>query len=330
MSHPIVPRTNSETGPGLPADILGAFIGRLRATGHSASQISALRRGARHFLTWLCLCGIAVASVDDAALCAFSRHDCNCPDMKEERHERPASDGRRIITGALKPVQFLEDQGRIPHPGGLDANLRHLDGFMARCKEEGHGPDPLQKHRSSCQHILTWLHRPRIPVTEVSAETPELFLRHDRVCPGTRKSPRRQDSGARCEHPFRRFPQHLGETGAASAPVMTPEPETDPATAPFEAWLRRHRGIGESSVRRHSRQAAMPAADLGPDPGSYDAALLRRYAGVSRGFAGKLAGVPCACVCVASRRRTGAHRRWPPPGGWLPCRAASAPKRSGM
>lgn len=295
MNHPIVPKTLSGTGPGLLIDILCAFIEFLRSAGFSASQTSTLRLGAQHFLTWLDLYGIVVEAIDDAVLCAFHRHDCHCPGMEGERQKIRASERCRNMTGALKLVQFLEDQGRIPHPEELDANQRHLDGFIARCKEEGYGPDSLQKYRSSCQHILIWLHRSRISITEVDAETLERFLRHDCVCPGTRKSPCLRDSGAHYEYPFRRFIQHLEEMGTASVPVMTPEPETDPAMAPFEEWLRRHRGISEKSIHRHSRQAAVLVADLGPDPHSYDAAgiravLLRHYAGVSRSFAGKLAG----------------------------------------
>ena len=295
MPHPTVTTARSETGSGLLSDILGAFIAYLRAACFSASQIAALRLGAQHFLTWLDLCEIALGSVDDAVLCAFRRHDCHCPGMEGERQRMLALGKRGFMTGALKLVQFLEAQGRIPHPGELDANLHHLEGFIARCKEQGYGPGSLQKYRSSCQHILIWLHRSRISITEVDAETLERFLRHDCVCPGNRKSPCQRDSGERYEYPFRCFLQHLDETGTVSVQAMTPEPETDLAMAPFEAWLRRHRGISEKSAHQHCHQAAMLVADLGPDPRSYDAAgiravLLRHYAGVSRSFAGKLAG----------------------------------------
>ncbi len=295
MNHLTVTTARSETGSGLLSDILGAFTGYLCAACLSANHISMLRLGARHFLTWLDLCGIAFESIDDAVLCAFRRHDCHCPGMEGERQKMLASGNRGFMTGALKLVQFLEDQGRIPHPGELDANLHHLEGFIARCKEQGYGANPLQKYRSSCQHILIWLHRSRISITEVDAETLERFLRHDCVCPGNRKRRCPRDSGARYEYPFRRFLQHLDETGTVPVPVMTPEPETDLAMAPFEAWLRRHRGISEKSAHQHCHQAAMLVADLGPDPRSYDAAgirevLLQHYAGVSRSFAGKLAG----------------------------------------
>ena len=93
---------------------------------------------------------------------------------------------------------------------------------------------------------------------------------------------------------IRSFVQYLDATDVVSVQKMMPEPDAGPAMGPFEEWLRHYRGIGEGTIFRHSRQAAMLVADLGPDPRSYDAAgireaLLGRYDGVSSSFAGKLA-----------------------------------------
>ena len=81
-----------------------------------------------------------------------------------------------------------------------------------------------------------------------------------------------------------------------SVETITPEPETDTdlLLRPFEEWFRYHRGIGEQSIRNHSRRVATLVLALGPDPRSYDAAgireaLLSHYAGVSRGGAAHLA-----------------------------------------
>ncbi len=74
MSHPTVPKTLSENGPGLPTCILGASFEFPRAEGCSASQISSRRLGARPILNWLDFCGGAVGSIDAAVLCAFRRY----------------------------------------------------------------------------------------------------------------------------------------------------------------------------------------------------------------------------------------------------------------
>ena len=116
------------------------------------------------------------------------------------------------------------------------------------------------------------------------------FLRHDCVCPGPFRSPRPRLRGGRYEYPFLTFLQYLAEISVVSVETITPEPETDTdlLLRPFEEWLRYHRGIGEQSIRNHSRGVAMLVSALGPDPRSYDAAgireaLLSHYAGVSRG-----------------------------------------------
>ena len=294
MNHPTSPMVCSEAGIGLLADILGAFRADLNAVALSAEHTRRLLRSAWHFLIWLDLCDVAVESVDDAVLYAFRRHDCQCPGMEGERQKMLVPDGRAFLTGALKLVQFLEDDGWVPHLGELDANLRHLDAFLVQCREQGYRPGGVRNYRNSCRHFLIWLHRSRISIADVDTETLERFQQHDCVCPGTRHTTRHRGAGARQVSQIRSFVQYLTATDVVSVQKVTPEPDARPAMGPFEEWLRRHRGIGEGSIARHSRQVAMLVADLGSDPRSYDAAgirnaLLGRYDGVSSSFAGKLA-----------------------------------------
>ena len=267
-------------------DILGAFINHLQTEGLSASRIRGHRLGARHFLTWVDLRNIPIEAVDNTVLCSFRRHDCCCPGMEGERRKMLASGLRGFMTGALRLVEFLEDEGFIAHPGELEVNLRHLDGFIAQCVAEGYGPDALCSYRSSCRHILLWLHRSRISIGDANEKTLEHFFHHDCVCPGSFESPRQRVSGSRYDYPFRSFLQHLAEAGELPVRIETQGTEADPAREPFGAWLRRHRGVGDQSIRRHTRLAATLAADLGPEPTSYDAAgirgvLLRRFTSVS-------------------------------------------------
>ncbi len=294
MIHRNLPTARAEAVSGLSGDILPAFIEHLRATGLSAGRIGSLRPSAQHFLTWLGLCGIAVESIDDAVLRSFRRHDCHCPGMRRERHKMLTSPRRQFLAGALRVVQFLEDQGSIPHPGELDANLGHLDDFIVRCTAEGYRPDVLVTYRCSCRHVLFWLHRSRISIREVDAETLEHFSCHDCVCPGAFRSLRQRVTGSRYDYPFRSFLLHLAETGVLPVQSVTSKTRAGSAMGPFKAWLRRHRGIGEDSIHKHAQRAALLVAELGPDPRSYDAkaireALLRLYDENSPSLPGKLA-----------------------------------------
>ena len=294
MIHRNLLKVGSETDSGPPDEILRAFVEDLRAAGLSASRIRHLRPAAKHFLTWLGLNGIPVEAIDDAVLVSFRRHDCQCPGMQRERHKMLTAPRREFMAGAWRIVRFLEDQGCIPHPGELGSNLGHLDDFIARCRADGHGQNVLATYRSSCRHVLFWLHRSRISITDVDADTLRRFFAHDCVCPGTFLSLRRRVGGSRYDYPFRSFLQHLDETGTLPVQRLSSETEADPAMEPFKEWLRRHRGIGEETIHDHSRRAALLVADLGPNPRSYDAksireALRRRHDENSPSLPGKLA-----------------------------------------
>ena len=93
------------------------------------------------------------------------------------------------MTVALKLVQFLEDRGDIFHLGELGTNLIYLERFIEQCAGAGYRSATLSVYRSSCRHILIWLHRSRISITDVNAQILERFLHHDCVCPVTSRNP---------------------------------------------------------------------------------------------------------------------------------------------
>ena len=285
MNQSTVNTARSGDISGVHRDILDRFIKHLRTT-MSERWIHRLRLDALHFLIWLEHCGRAIESIDNAVLCTFHRHDCHCPGMERERKKRLASGTQMFMKGVLKLVCFLEDQGHIPHPGELAANLCHLDRFIMRCQEQGYRPRTLRRYRNSCRHALVWLHRSRISIMDIGTETLQDFLNHDCVCGGTFKSIPRHKSGHSYEGPFLRFLQSLEETGVLPVRNVVPGTAVDPVMEQFAVWLRHHRGISERTIHEHSRLAAMLVADLDPDPRMYDAAgirevLLRHYAGVS-------------------------------------------------
>ena len=207
MNHPTSRLAGSEASSGLPADIFGEFSADPRTAGPCAEHARRLRRGARQFPIRLDLRRIAVGSVDGAAPCAFRRRDCQCPGTEGERRKAFASDERAFPAGASRLIQFVEDRGDAAHPGELEVSLRHLDDFFARCGEEGYGPEGIRNCRSGCRSFPIWPHRPRIPIADVDAGTPERFRQHDCVCPGMRGNSHRRR--ARPVSRVRSFLHHL-------------------------------------------------------------------------------------------------------------------------
>lgn len=155
MSSAGTSTNRSGSGEALFEDCLDAFITHLRNRGLCDGQICHLRLEARHLLLWLDRHRIPIDEVDHGVLRRFRRHDCHCPGMEKQRRRMLAKDSRRFMTGALRLVRFLEDEGRIEHPGELEANFDHLDTFLDRCAAQGYGPVRLSIYRSSCRHILT-------------------------------------------------------------------------------------------------------------------------------------------------------------------------------
>jgi site-specific recombinase XerD len=58
--------------------------------------------------------------------------------------------------------------------------------------------------------------------------------------------------------------------------IMPATDAVDPRVADYQQWLKRHRGICESTTKRHGRMVMRLLAVLGRDPRTYDAALIRR------------------------------------------------------
>ena len=79
-------------------------------------------------------------------------------------------------------------------------------------------PDALASYRSSCRHVLIWLHQSRLSIRDVGAETLNRFRDHDCVCPGPFERPRPRKSGASYLYPFTMFMRYLVETGVMPAP----------------------------------------------------------------------------------------------------------------
>ncbi len=207
MSSAGTSTNRSGSGEALFEDCLDAFITHLRNRGLCDGQICHLRLEARHLLLWLDRHRIPIDEVDHGVLRRFRRHDCHCPGMEKQRRRMLAKDSRRFMTGALRLVRFLEDEGRIEHPGELEANFDHLDTFLDRCAAQGYGPVRLSIYRSSCRHILIWLHQSRIAIGNVDRGTLDRFLDHDCVCPGSFEAPQPRVSraSARYEYPFTKF-----------------------------------------------------------------------------------------------------------------------------
>ena len=276
---------------------LPEFLAHLRHEGRSEAQVKLFRSSARHFLIWLATDETPLESVDDTVLRRFHHHDCRC--VRTRNGHVYAADPERwweFMSGAICLVRFLEGSGHIRHPGELDRGYRLLEDFLDQLGDEGYTSKTLGDYRSACRHFLHWLHGSRIRIREIGARTIEDFVKHECYCKHLFRSPKPATAGVDSRYkthlgPFIRF---LVERGEIPDTARHSGNDRHAEFEDYRAWLRQHRGIAERTIRARVRAASVLVADIGLDPGQYDAtvirdALLRRFARVSHYYARDLA-----------------------------------------
>lgn len=252
---------------------------------------------ARHFLVWLRRSGGELRSVDDTVLRRFRDHDCTCPPHKGggglyKRHVPPSP---LTIQHVQRLVTFLEVSGRTQHLGELDTGQRIIQEYMDWVASEGHTPNVIAQYCGSARHLLTWLHRCRIPMKDLTADVLDSFFEHDCLCPGTFSgfATRASNDTVFCIRKFARF---LASRGLVPDVHIIRKKPLNPELHTFHTWLRQNRGVGESTVRDYDREVSSLLDDLGKDPRKYDTALVRkvllcRFANVSNTRAQRLTSV---------------------------------------
>lgn len=107
----------------------------------------------------------------------------------------------------------------------------------------------------------------------VDDEVVDRFAHHDCICPGTFTIRGHRDG--HCQKRVGRFVRYLATTGVVAGQVVRPGSELTLPLAAFQEWMRRHRGTGERTMTKHLHLLRRVLPELGPDPGQYDAALVR-------------------------------------------------------
>ena len=262
------------------------FATYLGDAGVGPSQRGKLWRVAEDVLTWLQRDGTAIESVDDAVLRRFRDEYCE-KFLKGREHHRPSQIHATVLMNCARwLVRFAEHTGRARHSGELADGLRHLDEFLGELGAEGYRPRALKSHRYRCHHFLTWLNQCRIPLAEVNAGTVERFIDHDCVCPWRMRNVEKLKS--RHTGSIKAFLRFLFTRGVM--PDAFPVDDSSAEMPVFRSWLRRHRGIGDVTIRKYVRTLSLVLPDLGNDPQRYDAALVRdvmlsRFTRVAPGYA---------------------------------------------
>ena len=148
----------------------------------------------------------------------------------------------------------------------------YLDGFAAALKRQGYSPATAVRYLRAAAHLGHVM-------AERGASSGDIdlgaFSEHLRTC----RCPR-SVGGRRNHHTVfgaRLFRQHLVEIGVCGSAAVATEPAEPQLVARFKAWLRKHRGASDPTIKLYARDAARMMTLLGADPTGWGSADVRSY-----------------------------------------------------
>jgi site-specific recombinase XerD len=148
-----------------------------------------------------------------------------------------------------------------------------LDAFSDQLRTAGFSRGSARSYLFDAEHFGFWLARQRIEIRDVDDAAVDRFAGHLRGC---RCTGARHTGYRRVPFRVRAFLAHLRRTGVIAAPARS----TSPAEQLFEAysdWMRRRRGVRESTLHRQ-RCVIRPFLDkAGVDPARYTPAGVRGF-----------------------------------------------------
>ncbi|PDS40281.1 integrase [Rhizobium anhuiense] len=169
-----------------------------------------------------------------------------------------------------KSKEVLPECMQLMDPGVLRPFVKE---FTIRLSNLGHMRLTVSGYEASARHFGQWLQNTRIAVGEIDDGVMRRFARHRCRCPGTRRVSR---LSTKYLNRAQRFVDFLAECGVVTPLKQEVECAHDDQVLGFQTWLRRHRGISEHTIRRHSLMVMRLLPALGPDTRHYDSGLVRQ------------------------------------------------------
>jgi len=147
----------------------------------------------------------------------------------------------------------------------------YLDGFAAALERQGYSPATAVRYLRAAAHVCHVMAEQGTSSGDIDLAA---FSEHLRTC----RCPRAR-GGRRNHHTVygaRLFRRHLVEIGVCR-PVVATAPAEPHLVARFKAWLRKHRGASDPTIKLYARDAAHLMTALGTDPSGWDPAGVRNY-----------------------------------------------------
>ena len=146
----------------------------------------------------------------------------------------------------------------------------HLDGFAATLARQGYSADTAVRYLRAAAHLGHVLAPSGALPSDIDLR---MFIEHLRRCRCPRAKGGRNNHHT--IHGARLFHRYLVEISVCR-PAVTATPVEPQLVSGFKAWLRKHRGASEATIKLYARDAGHLLTALGEDPTIWDAAAIRR------------------------------------------------------
>ena len=288
---------SQQFGPALPdavperdSRIVRSYAEHLESLGLSDRMIGLMTGTARHVAVWLATGGLGLDTFDIRLVDRFMRHECRCPGRRRTGR-KPGRQRRQL---ALRFLRHLLETGHAKAPPEIEAGGRLAAQFLESMEERGYARSTIHWTGKLCRHFVVWLTLSDIPLAAADERVLRRFLAHDCTCahPGFLDRPFGFAGSKWAGSTLRRFAAFLVSRDVIPAPeVPQLHAEHGEHLGAFLDWLRRHRGLRDTTVELYERHIRTLLPALGDDPGAYDAARVRntvldRLETASRGQAG--------------------------------------------
>jgi site-specific recombinase XerD len=148
----------------------------------------------------------------------------------------------------------------------------YLDGFAAALERQGYSPATAVRYLRAAAHLGHVMAEPGAGLSNIDLAA---FSEHLRTC----RCPRAM-GGRRNHHTIfgaRLFRQRLVEIGVCRLAAGATEPAEPQLVVRFKAWLLKHRGASDSTIKLYARDAVRLMAALGNDPARWEPAAIRSF-----------------------------------------------------
>lgn len=148
----------------------------------------------------------------------------------------------------------------------------YLDGFAAALERHGYARETVVRYLRAAAHVGHVMAEQGVGLTDIDLTA---FGEHLRTC----RCPRAR-GGRRNHHTIygaRLFRRHLVEIGVCRSAAVVAVSAEPSLVADFRAWLRKHRGASDATIRLYARDAAGLMAALGSDPPCWRPNDIRSY-----------------------------------------------------